>query len=306
MEHLAQIAIFAKVIEENGFSRAAKALGLTKSTVSKRVAELEERLGVRLLERSSRKLAATATGRAFYERCTELLAGVDEAMHAVAELQTAARGTLRVFSPSSFGRAFLSPIIADFLAQNPAVEIELIYADRSIDMIAERFDVAIQLVPQSDSALVVRRIGEIRRHLCAAPAYLDAHGEPLTPEDLQRHDCLLYSETAGPEVWRLEREGAEVAIKIRGRARANSSEALMDLMLRGRGIGYPPAFATAAAREGGTLRAVLPEWSGRPMPIFVVSRPGRTRDPKVRAFVDLLVERLGAAAWSPAGFGVQT
>ncbi|MFS8066305.1 MAG: LysR family transcriptional regulator [Byssovorax sp.] len=300
-DYLSQMAIFVRVIDDNGFSRAAKTLGLTKSTVSKHVAALEERLGVHLLERSSRKLAATETGRAFYERCVEVLAGADEAIRAVAELNDAPRGTLRAFAPSTFGRAFLSPIVADFLEEHPAVEVELIYADRPVDMIAERFDVAIQLAPQSESTLVVRRIGEIRRHLCASPAYLAARGEPETPDDLLRHDGLLYSETAAPEVWRLERDGVEVAVKMRGRARANSIEALTDLMLRGRGIGYPPTFATTARIEAGALRAVLPEWSSRPASIFVVCPPGRTRDPKVRAFVDLLVGRLGAAAWSPRG-----
>lgn len=303
MDYLNQMAIFVKVIDENGFSRAAKALGLTKSTVSKQVAALEERLGVHLLERSSRKLAATETGRAFYQRAVEVLASADDAMRAVAEINEAPRGTLRVFSPSTFGRLFLSPLIADFLEKYPAVEIELIYADRPVDMIAERFDVAIQIAAPTESTLIVRRIGEIRRHLCASPAYLAARGEPATPDDLQRHDGLLYSETATPEVWRLERDGAEVAIKMRGRARANSIEALTDLMLRGRGIGYPPTFATAGRITAGALRTVLPEWSSRPVPIFVVCPPGRTRDPKVRAFVDLVVERLGAVTWAPRGLG---
>jgi DNA-binding transcriptional LysR family regulator len=303
VDYLNQMAIFVKVIDENGFSRAAKALGLTKSTISKQVAALEERLGVHLLERSSRKLATTDTGRAFYQRAVQVIADADAAMRAVAEINDAPRGTLRVFAPSTFGRVFLSPVFADFLEKYPAVEVELIYADRPVDMIGERFDVAIQLAPPSESTLIVRRIGELRRHLCASPAYLAARGEPATPDDLLRHDGLLYSETAAPEVWRLERDGAEVAIKMRGRARANSIEALTDLMLCGRGIGYPPTFATAARIKAGALRTVLPEWSSRSVPIFVVCPPGRTRDPKVRAFVDLVVERLGATAWAPREFG---
>lgn len=142
-------------------------------------------------------------------------------------------------------------------------------------MISERFDVAIQLAAPSESALVVRRIGEIRRHLCAAPAYLAARGEPETLDDLQRHDCLLYSETAAPDVWRLSRGGVDTAVKVRGWARSNSSEARMDLMFRGHGIG-PPTFASMGALQAGALRTVLPAWSGRAMPIC---REGRCTTP---------------------------
>jgi DNA-binding transcriptional LysR family regulator len=300
MQHLTQMAIFAKVIEENGFSRAAKALGLTKSTVSKHVAELERHLGARLLERSSRTMAPTELGRAFYARCAELLAGADEAVRAVAELRGAARGTLRVFAPSSFGRAFLSPIVDELLDAHPGVEVELVFADRPVDVVSERFDVAIQLVPLGDSSLVVRRIGESRHHLCAAPAYLAARGEPREPEDLRRHDCLVYSEAATAEIWHLEGPEREAAIKVRGRVRANSSESLLDLVLRGKGIGYPPVFVTAGLIAAGKLRPVLPAWQGRSLPIFLVYPAGRARDPKVRAFLDLLIERLGKTDWSPA------
>jgi len=300
MAPLTQMMTFAKVVELASFSAAAKALGLTKSTASKHVTDLEQRLGVRLLARTSRKVEPTEAGRQFQERCAELIAGAEDAVASTTALGSAVRGTLRVFAPSAFGRAFLSPILGDFLDRYPDIDLHFLYADRPVDLVGERFDVAIQLMALPDSSQKVRRIGEMQRHLCASASYLDAHGEPRSPEDLREHQCLVQSDTLAPGVWRLRSAHGEVSVKVRGRVRANSSEALLELMVRGHGIGHPPTFATLEGRKSGMLRVVLPEWSGSTMPIFAVSPPGRSRDPKTSAFVDFLVERFQGATWEPA------
>jgi len=300
MDALTQMTVFAKVVEHSSFSEAARALGIAKSTASKHVTELERSLGVRLLHRTTRRLVLTESGRALYSKCAGLLAQAEEAMRAATETQQQPRGLLRVHAPASFGRLYLSPLLADFLARQPGVDLELLYVDHLVDIVRERIDVSVQLSQPADNTLTIRRLGTSRRFVCAAPGYLAKHGEPRTPEELETHSCLVLTHGGAPVPWRLKGPGGQISVKVSGRVRTSNSEALMALMLEGVGLGYPPAFAAMTSIREGRLVPVLPAWSDETLPIFLAYPPGQGQTPRVRAFLDFLIERLGQdAQWTP-------
>jgi len=301
LDELTHLIVFARVVDENSFSEAARVLGLAKSTVSKHVSTLEDRLGVRLLHRTSRHVSLTDAGSALYARCAELANQAQSGIDAVAKFQEAPRGVLRVHAPATFGRLYLSPLIAEFLDHYPAVELELLYLDRTVNIARERIDVSVQLMQPVDDSLIIRRLGTSRRFVCGTPQYLSIHGEPRVPEDLERHVCLVIMNDDVPVPWHLKGPLGEVIISPRGRVRANNSEALNELMLAGVGLGYPPSFAVMNQLRAGRLRVVLTDWIEETLPIFLAFLPGRSEDPKVRVFLDFMITRLGRdSQWNPA------
>ncbi|HEX6958267.1 MAG TPA: LysR family transcriptional regulator [Ferrovibrio sp.] len=294
MEHLVDLAVFARVVENNSFSAAAAALKLSKSAVSKQVARLEARLGAQLLQRTTRKLALTETGRIVYGHAQRLLAEAEAAETAVQALYSTPRGRLRVNMPVNFGQMHVAPLLPDFLARCPELELELTVNDRRIDLLEEDVDVAIRIGVLADSTLTARRLARNRMVICAAPAYLRRAGVPMKPEDLRQHQCLVYSYLPAPEIWPLVNEaGAAAAVKVSGRLHANNGDMLRIAALAGTGIIFSPSFMVGADLAAGRLVPLLESYTPAPSGIYAVYPAQRYLTPKVRAFIDFLAERFG-------------
>jgi DNA-binding transcriptional LysR family regulator len=296
MDQLGAIAVFARVIEANGFTAAARALGLSKAAVSKQVARLEDRLGVRLLNRTTRRLGLTEAGRDFYERARRILAEVEEAEQAASSRQASPRGLLRVNAPVTYGIGHVVPVLPAFMRRYPEIRLDLVLNDRYVDLIEEGFDLAIRvgLEPLKDSSLVARRLFATRHAVCAAPSYLAARGSPQMPADLARHDCLLYSYLSTGEEWRfLDAAGRPFGVRVAGPMRANNGDALHHAARAGLGIIYAPAFLLAEDLAAGRLVPVLSDWQTPEAAVHAVYPPGRPLGTKVRVFVDYLAETLG-------------
>lgn len=292
---LSAVAVFVKVVEHGSFRGAAKAMAMPKSTVSRKVAELEERLGARLLQRTTRTLRLTDVGEQFHRRCARILSELEDAEHGVREMQEAPRGLLRVTAPLGF--RYLGPIVTELLAQHPELRVEVVCTDRMVDLVDEGFDAAIRFGKLADSSLVARSLGTGRRLVVAAPSYLRAHGGPSHPRELAEHDCLVFG--AGPERerWRLESRGKPVDVAVRARLVANDFDALDDACRAGLGIAMLPSDRCASAVREGVLEHVLPDWASPETPAHVVYPSTRHLSPKVRVFVDHLVASMSPPPW---------
>jgi DNA-binding transcriptional LysR family regulator len=293
MQDLNEIAIFARVVREQSFTKAARALGLPKSTVSERVSRLEERLGVRLLERTTRHVRPTAAGAAYYERAARVVAEIEEANAAVTDIHRSPKGLLRVASPLLFGHAFLGDFVAEFLVQHPEIEVELIVADRRFDVVEEGLDLAIHVLGPIEASLVARKIGTADRMCVASPGYLAQREAPRSPKDLLKHSCLVSSNDRRAN-WLFSKDGRSEAIAVQGRYSVNSVQLSLSAALRGAGIAVLPAFFCAAALRAGLLAPVLEEWSLGRSEIHVVYPGSRHLSARVRLFVDSLIERFTA------------
>ena len=291
---LDSMALFARVVEAGGFSAAARELGLSKASVSKRIARLEDRLGVRLLNRTTRRLSLSEAGEAFYAGCRRMVSEAEAAEQAVTHLAAAPRGTLRVNAPMSFGQLHLAPALTAFLERYPELAVDLVLDDREVNLVQEGFDAGVRIKPLRDSSLIARRLAPSRALLCAAPAYLEAHGAPARPEDLTRHACLLYSYQSEPGVWLLTGPDGERRVRVSGRLRANNGEALLEAAVAGFGLALLPSFIAGEEVRAGRLRPVLSGWrAGNPVAIHAIYPASRNLSPKVRVFVDFLAERFG-------------
>lgn len=289
------LRVFAKVVEAGSFVGAARELDLPKSTVSRRVAALEARLGARLLQRTTRKLSLTDAGRAYYEHAARALAEVDAAERAVTQLAEVPRGKLRVTTPLNFG--FLAPIVADFAIRYPEVEVELVGTDRVIDLIEEGFDLAIRAGKLRDGSLVGRRIGALERYLVASPGYVKRHGRPKQPEDLRDHECLIFGGSSDGATWKLVRGGQTRTVRVTGRLVVNDFEFLDEAARRGLGLALLPVHRCADDLRDGTLVRVLPDWCAPGQPLSAVYPSARHLAPKVRAFLDHLGARMTPPPW---------
>jgi DNA-binding transcriptional LysR family regulator len=295
LEHLTAMAVFARVVEEGSFSDAARALGLSKSAVSKQVGRLEDRLGVRLLNRTTRRLSLTEAGTAFYEGCRQLVADAEAAEQAVTHLASAPRGTLRVNAPMSFGQLHVAPALPDFLARYPDLGLEMQLNDRTVDLVEEGYDLAIRIGRLPDSSLIARRLAPMRRVVCAAPAYLDRHGRPQHPRELAHHECLIYSYLSWGREWRFKGADGEIRVPIAGRLEMNNGDALLAAAREGHGVLLLPSFLVADELRAGTLEPILTDWCGEEAgAVYAVFPAGRNLSPKVRVFVDFLAERFGS------------
>jgi DNA-binding transcriptional LysR family regulator len=294
MDKLSGMAVFARVVEAKGFSAAAAQLGLSKSAVSKQVSRLEDRLGARLLNRTTRTLALTEVGRIFYEHCARMLAEAEEAEQAVLSLHAAPRGLLRINVPMSFGVMHIAPALPLFLARYPEMAIEMDMTDRFVDLVEDGYDLAVRIASLPESSLIARRLAPNRAVVCAAPDYLARHGEPRRPADLAAHNCLLYTNTPLYDQWRFDGPEGKVAVAVAGSLRANNGEALLQAALAGVGITRAPTFMASSHLCAGRLRAVLTDY--RPVAesaIYAVYPHRRHLTPKVRAFVEFLAAHIG-------------
>lgn len=293
MDRLDDMLAFIKVVDARSFTAAADRLNLSKSVVSRRVADLENRLGARLLNRTTRRLSLTEVGQAFYDRCQRILADLEEAEQAASDLQATPRGRLKLAAPLSFGTQHLAPAITDFMAQHPAIEIDVELNDRYVDLVDEGFDMAVRIGRLRDSSLIARRLAPSRRVLVASPAYLEREGVPETPEDLARHRCLLYTNTPAAEQWQF-RVGNEVkSVRVAGPLRANNGDLLMAAAMAGQGIAVLPTFMCGQALEAGTLHCLLFDCYVSESAVYAVYPQNRHLSSKVRAFVSFLAARFG-------------
>jgi DNA-binding transcriptional LysR family regulator len=295
--NLNEIAVFARVVELGSFTRAAEQLGVPKSSVSRAVARLEERLGVRLLARSTRALRLTDAGVAYHERVTAALGLIDDAEHEVSHLQGAPRGTLRITAPYDIGVGFLAEITARFTARHPDVRVESVLTGRTVDLIAEGFDLALRAGQLRDSSLIARKIGAMEGRLFAAPAYLAARGTPATPEDLGHHGCVLFRPQNGKARWPLEGPSGKVTVEVSGPIGADDLSFVRAATLAGGGIALLPWFLCAPDVAAGRLQRVLPAYEQTGVALYVVHPPGEHLPRRVAVFRDFLIQSLTPPPW---------
>lgn len=294
MDRFTALAVFVKVVERRSFAAAAREFGLSPAMVSKHVRALEERLGARLLNRTTRRLSLTEVGRGYYERARQILADLEDADRAASDLQAAPRGTLKVNAPFSFGIRHVGPAVAAYLGAYPGITVELSLNDHYIDLLAEGVDVALRIGRLADSSLIARRLAPIRLVACASPAYLARRGTPQTPGDLAAHDCLIYTYAASAEEWRFIGPGGEDEVaRVSGRLFANNGDVLIAAALAGIGIALAPTFMAGEHVQAGGLVTLLPGHVAPEAALYAVYPPGRHLSAKLRSFVDFLVARFG-------------
>jgi len=292
LDRFTGMAVFAKVIEAGSFAAAARHFAMSPAMVSKHVQTLEQHLGARLLNRTTRRVSATEVGQNYYERCVRILADLEDADRAAGDLQGAPRGLLRITAPVSFGMRELTPAIADYLIEYPDVSIDLGLDDHYVDLIEKRFDLAIRLGVLADSSLMARKLRTCETILCASPAYLQANGMPQRPDDLAKHNCLVYTYARQQNIWTfIDQGGAEHAVNVSGRFLASSGDALVALALTNSGIILTPDYIVAEELAAGRLTRLLSGYATPDIPVHAVYPHGRCLSAKIRTFIDFLATR---------------
>ncbi len=301
MDRLVSFQVFRRVAELGSLSAAARALNLSPAAVSRQLSQLEERLGARLINRTTRRLSLTETGRAFQERVMRILDDIDEAERAVGALAQAPRGLLRLNAPLTFGIRHVSPLVPRFLTQFPDVRLDLDLTDRFVDVMDEGLDLALRVrTTLPDSSLVAKRLAPVTRALVAAPAYLAAHGMPTHPAQLIDHASIVYSLSPTPTEWRFEGPQGPVTAPVKPRYTVNSGEAVRHAVLDGCGIGHLPRFIIADDLATGALVPLLPAWTLPAHSLFAIWPPGRHLAPKVRVLVEFLTDAWRKPPWEPS------
>ncbi len=290
-----EMLVFAQVVQTGSFTTAAAKLGMPKSTVSRKVSELEERLKTRLLQRTTRKLSLTDAGRTYYDYCARIATEVEEADRALSRLQKTPRGVLRVTAPVNF--EYFGPIIGDFLKRYPEIRLELLCTGRTVDLVEEGFDVAIRAGTLADSTLIARSLGSSPWHLVATPGYLKRRGRPQSPEDLKKHDVLFFGNGRNPVDLRLQNGDVSVQVALIARMIVNDMRILHAVAAAGLGIALLPAMLSVNDLRTGRLKRVLPDWSPPSTPVHVVYPSSRHLSPLVKSFVEHLQERMSPPPW---------
>jgi DNA-binding transcriptional LysR family regulator len=293
LEDLASMALFAEVVRQRSFTAAARGAGLQKSAVSRRITALEERLGVRLLTRTTRSLTLTEEGLRYYEHCANLLAAADAAEEAVAGASTAPRGPLRVSAPVTLAQMHLADAIAAFLARWPEIAVDLAVDDRVVDVVEGGFDVAVRVTRLADSSLVARKLAADRLVVCASPAYLDARGRPATPADLIGHDCLHYAQVPRAAEWRFRGPRGAYSVPVTGNFTASNGTVLVRAALAGLGLAVVPRFMIAADVDAGRLELVLEGFRRAEIGVYAVFPTRKQLPARTKLFVDHLVRWFG-------------
>lgn len=293
MDKLSSLRAFVKVVESGSFAEAGRQLRLSRSAISKYIGELEQSLGVQLIVRTTRHASPTETGQLYFERAVSILAELDAADQAVSQSQAAPRGLLRVNAPMSFGTMRLGPVVADFMARYPELQLQIVLSDDLLDPVQDGFDVTLRIAELESSSLVARRIMPVERVICAAPAYLARHGTPGSPEELRRHTSLTYGFLLTGNQWKLTGRDGDHWVQPAWSLCVNNAEVLRDVAIRGQGIALIPRFIAADALESGALTAILADYAAPPLALYAIYPPTRHLSVKVRLFIDFLVERFG-------------
>ena len=292
MDRFTAMSVFAKVVELGSFARAAGRLELSTSAVSRQVADLEAHLQTRLLNRTTRKLSLTESGHAFYERCIQVLADLDEAEQSAAQTSLVPRGTIKLTCGHSFGLLHLAPAMAEYLVRNPEVKFDVSLSDRVVDLVEEGFDLGVRIGALGPANLIARKIGETGLVACASKAYLKVHGMPKTPEDLARHNCVTYAYVPDSNLWRFrDVDGAEHTVTVSGNLHANNGDLLTQAAVNGIGIVYEPEFIVGPALAAKKLVRLLEGFEPVPLGIYAVYASRKHLSAKVRSFVDFLAQR---------------
>jgi len=298
MDRLTDIESFVAVVEAGSFSAAAERLGAAKSAVSRRVSALEARLGVKLLNRTTRTLNLTDNGRAYFERAGRILADLAEAEQSVSDADCALRGRIRLAAPLSFGLQHLAPAINAFAAQHPEVQIDLDLNDRQVSLVEEGFDMAVRIGRLADSSLIARRLCLIRRAAVASPDYLARRGTPERPEDLVNHDGLRYTNIPRQHFWQFTATGGrEFSPEVPDRLTANNGALLTEAAVDGLGVTVQPSFIVHRELADGRLRTILDTWPIPSEAMYAVFPPGRYQSRRVRELADFLAGRFGGAPY---------
>lgn len=302
MDRWVAMQVFTQVVESGSFSKAAARLDLSATAVSRHIADLENRLQTRLLNRTTRRLSLTESGRSFHGRCVELLRDLEEAEQEASRASVVPRGNIRLTSSVIFGVRHLAPAVAQFIADYPAVSFDVQLSDRIVDLVEEGFDLAVRIGGSGSENLVARRLGETRIVPCASPAYLRRHGTPKTPQDLAAHNCFTYEYLTPKYQWRyIDRNGTERRMRTSGNLHSNNGDMLAEVAARGAGIVFEPGFIVGPDIRAGRLVPLLQDYAVPPMPIYAVYPTRRHLSAKVRVFVDFLIARFaGSLDWVPA------
>lgn len=290
------LAVFAKVVELRSFAAAAEELAMSKATVSKAVTRLEERLGARLFNRTSRRLALTDAGQSLVERAARMLAEAEAAEEETSSQSAAPRGTVRMAVPMSLGITTLGPVLPGFFEAYPDVSVDLHLSDATVDLVGMGFDLALRVASLPDSSLVARRLRPVRRHVVAAPAYWDKHGRPGHPAGLAEHRGLTYGHQAAPETWRFQRGSEEASVRPKSVIRANNGDVLVPSLIAGVGVAVLPDFIVGPAVADGRLEEILVDWTAAPIALHLVMPPGGPRPARVDALANYLGKALSAKA----------
>lgn len=293
-----EMAVFERVAARGSFAAAAGDVGLSASAVSKLISRLETRLGVRLIHRTTRRLALTAEGATYLKRSQEILAAIEAAEGELASGRTSPRGHLRVHAPPVMISDHFAPALPGFLARYPRLTIEFVVANRVVDLVAENIDVSMRAGPQPDSSMIACKIIDLSQIVCASPKYLATHGRPNTPFDLKNHACLPLTSMLEPSTWRFDKDGESIAVEVDGPVGADSSDVLFKLAVEGIGIVRLGELAVAKALIDGSLVQVLQDVQVKEgYPLWALLPAGRQRSPKIRAFQEFLAQCLGRAPW---------
>jgi DNA-binding transcriptional LysR family regulator len=293
MDKLDAMNAFAKVVSAGSYAEAARRLGLTRSAVSKAVMELEQLLGARLLDRTTRRVTPTEAGLAYYERCVSILADVEETELQISRLHDEPRGVLKINAPMSFGIFYLGEAVAEFMRTYPELRLELLLNDRFIDPLEEGVDVTIRIGTLADSSLIARRLAPARLALVASPDYLDRQGTPSRPQELSQHRCLAYGHMAAAHKWQFLEGTKSVTVQFTATLCSNNGEVLREAALAGNGIAYLPTFIVGRDIAAGRLKLLLPNFPPAELGIFALYAPNRYLAAKTRVFIDFLSTRFG-------------
>jgi len=288
MDRLTSLTAFVRVVDNGGFSAAARKLNMSTTMVSNHVQALEERLGVRLLNRTTRKVSLTEVGRAYYDRCTQILADIEQADDIAGALQSTPRGTLRIYTNTHIVQ-FVSPVVAELLATWPDINVDLAIGERNVDMIDESYDIAVRMLPPPDSSLIVRSLATWRHVLCCSHSYLEKHGRPAALSELAERNCIRHASYPYGDEWHfVDRKGVPAAVKVAGNLVSNSGETLHRAALAGVGIFLAPGFLVHDDLESGRLVRLLPEYRPIEFSMNAVYPHRHHLSAKVRTFIDLL------------------
>jgi DNA-binding transcriptional LysR family regulator len=293
-----EMAIFERVAERGSFAGAAADVSLSPSAVAKLITRLEHRLGVRLINRTTRRLALTSEGEIYLDRVREILGAIEAAESEIASARVSPRGHLRVHTFPVIAAHELAPALPDFLTRHPHITFDFMVTNRNVDLVGENMDVSLRIGPLGDSGLVSRKIVDLSRVVCASPSYLARHGQPAEPADLVRHACLTLSRNPGSASWPFRINGKLTRIDVKGPVSADSADMLLQLAIGGAGILRLSEHVVARSIQEGLLRPLLQDAQDlETYPLFALLPPGRHQAPKVKVFIDFLIERLSSAPW---------